>query len=71
MVYIAVCLVLTAFFYTEGMQAFRFIQGTVIYAVSLAADRIWPLYDPIIGGWFPEWGGVILTGIFECFSGEN
>ena len=60
----AVCLVLTAFFYTEGMQGISLLAGTVIYAVSLAADRIWSLYDPIIGGWFPEWGGVILTGIF-------
>ena len=38
--------------------------GTVIYASSLAADRLWPLYDPIIGGWFPEWGGTILAGMF-------
>ena len=60
----AVCLVLTAFFYTEGMQGISLLTGTVIYAVSLAADRIWSLYDPIFGGWFPEWGGVILTGIF-------
>ncbi len=46
------------------MQGISLLTGTVIYAVSLAADRIWSLYDPIIGGWFPEWGGVILTGIF-------
>ena len=63
----AVCLVLTAFFYTEGMQGISLLAGTVIYAVSLAADRIWSLYDPIIGGWFPEWGGIILTGIFGMF----
>ena len=63
----AVCLVLTAFFYTEGMQGISLLTGTVIYAVSLAADRIWSLYDPIIGGWFPEWGGIILTGIFGMF----
>ena len=43
----AVCLVLTAFFYTEGMQGISLLTGTVIYAVSLAADRIWSLYDPI------------------------
>ena len=60
----AVCLIITAFFYTEGLREIPLLAGTVIYAVSLAADRIWPLYDPIIGGWFPEWGGTILTGIF-------
>lgn len=33
------------------------LAGTTVYACSLAADRIWPLYEPIIGGWFPETGG--------------
>lgn len=59
-----VCLMAAAFFYTEGEGKISLLAGTVVYAVSLAADRIWPLYDPIIGGWFPEWGGTILTGIF-------
>ena len=38
--------------------------GTVIFACSLAADRLWPLYEPMIGGWLAETGGWILTLIF-------
>lgn len=38
--------------------------GTTVYACSLAADRIWPLYEPIIGGWFPETGGMVLAFAF-------
>nr|WP_295277102.1 GHKL domain-containing protein [uncultured Blautia sp.] len=61
----ASCLFIIAFFYTrESGEGVLLLFGTVIYAASLAADRIWPLYDPIIGGWFPEWGGTILAGIF-------
>lgn len=60
----AICLVVIAFFYTESMRELPLLVGAVIYAASLAADRLWPLYDPIIGGWFPEWGGTILTGVF-------
>ena len=60
----ALCLVGTAFFYTESRDGIPLLAGTVVYAVSLAADRIWPLYDPVIGGWFPEWGGTILAGVF-------
>lgn len=60
----ALCLLVTAFFYADDTGALPLLVGTVIYAASLAADRIWPLYDPVIGGWFPEWGGTILTGVF-------
>ena len=42
------------------------LSGTTVYACSLAADRIWPLYEPVIGGWFPETGGMVLTIAFAC-----
>lgn len=38
--------------------------GTVIFACSLAADRLWPLYEPMVGGWLAETGGWILALIF-------
>lgn len=60
----ALCLVVIAFLYAKKAQGELLLVGTVIYASSLAADRLWPLYDPIIGGWFPEWGGTILAGMF-------
>ena len=37
------------------------LVGIVVYAASLAADRIWRLYEPIIGGWFTEIGAVVLV----------
>ena len=51
-------------------QTFRFLQqkyshvlltGMVVYAASLIADRIWKVYEPIVGGWFPETGGIVLV----------
>ena len=42
------------------------LVGTTVYACSLAADRIWPLYEPIIGGRFPETGGMVLAIAFAC-----
>lgn len=42
------------------------LAGTTVYACSLAADRIWPLYEPIIGGCFPETGGMVLAIAFAC-----
>lgn len=37
------------------------LTGTVFYACSLAGDRIWKLYEPLVGGWFPEIGGDVLA----------
>ena len=37
------------------------LVGIVVYAASLAADRIWKLYEPIIGGWFMEFGAAMLV----------
>ena len=60
----ALCLLFAAFLQSESQQGYFLLVGTVIYASSLMADRLWPLYDPILGGWFPEWGGTILAGVF-------
>lgn len=37
------------------------LVGIVVYAASLAVDRIWKLYEPIIGGWFMELGSAVLV----------
>ena len=57
-------------FYLLSMAIFTSIKAkhcprtlviTLIFAVSLLADRLMPLYEPIIGGWFVEVGGTILV----------
>lgn len=37
------------------------LVGITAYASSLAADRIWKVYEPIIGGWFAEFGAAVLV----------
>ncbi|MEF9875545.1 MAG: ATP-binding protein [Gordonibacter sp.] len=40
--------------------------ASVLYAASVIGDRLIPQYEPIVGGWFMEWGclGLVLaTGI--------
>ena len=41
--------------------------GSVSLSVCLICDRLFPLYEPIIGGWFAELGGVLLV----CFLGAD
>lgn len=60
----ASCLVVLAFFAAGRLRGKLLLVGTVVYASSLMADRIWPLYDPVFGGWFPEWGGIFLSAVF-------
>ena len=35
--------------------------GSVALAVCLVCDRLLPLYEPILGGWFGELGGLLLV----------
>ena len=35
------------------------IFAGTFYAVSLACDRIYNMFEPVFGGWFTEWGGLI------------
>ncbi|MEA4853237.1 MAG: ATP-binding protein [Christensenella sp.] len=38
----------------------------LVFAAALLFDRIFPLYEPIIGCFFPEIGGLALAIAFEC-----
>lgn len=60
MIFLALCL-------PDAKYGKLLLTGIVIYACSLAADRIWPLYEPLVGGWFAETGGWILA-LFFGFS---
>jgi signal transduction histidine kinase len=45
----------------SGQKAYPLIAGTAAFGIALAADRLLPLYEPIYGGWFPEYGGLFLV----------
>lgn len=44
--------------YRGNDKAAALVVAGIFYAVSLFCDRIWPDFEPVYGGWFPEWGGV-------------
>lgn len=46
----------------EQPQAQMRLFSSLFFAFSLLFDRIYPLYEPIYGGWFPEVGGIVLVG---------
>lgn len=36
------------------------LSCTICFAVSLLADRLMPLYEPVYGRWFPEYGALLM-----------
>lgn len=44
----------------EEEKSMILLSGTTVFAAALVCDRIFPYYEPIYGGWFPEYGGVFL-----------
>ncbi len=47
--------------YPRAAHATPMLVATMVYAASLLADRLWPLYEPVYGGWFGEIGGAALV----------
>lgn len=45
----------------EEEKSLLLLSGTTGFAFSLLADRLFPHYEPIYGGWFPEYGGIFFT----------
>lgn len=45
----------------RAADATPMLIATAVYAASLLADRLWPLYEPVYGGWFAEIGGTALV----------
>ena len=45
----------------QKKAALPILCGAIGFCVCLAFDRLLPLYEPIIGGWYTELGGVILV----------
>lgn len=47
------------------------LYADIIYACAFAWDRFLPNYEPILGGWFQEWGSlslVIATGVVLLYD---
>lgn len=51
----------SAVYYGET-DSWLLLTCTTIFAASLLADLLMPCYEPILGKWFPEYGGLILVG---------
>lgn len=45
----------------ESLTSPILLIGTVLFASSLTADRMYPSYEPIYGGWFQEIGTFLLV----------
>ncbi|WP_455619315.1 GHKL domain-containing protein [Eisenbergiella sp.] len=48
--------------YYGETDSWLLLTCTTIFAASLLADRLMPYYEPILGKWFTEYGGLILVG---------
>ncbi len=42
------------------------LLGTLAFSTCLIWDRIFPMYEPIYGGWFNEIGGILLATSLAC-----
>ena len=60
---IAAYLLLTSFlaFRAGTVRSRALLLANVIYGVTFVWDRLLPSYEPILGGWFTEWGSFILV----------
>ncbi len=37
------------------------LYATVIFVAATICDRIYPVYEPVYGGWFSEWGSISIV----------
>lgn len=60
----AVYLIVTAFLSlkSRSRQAAPLFYASVVYATTFVWDRVFPSYEPILSGWFIEWGSLALVG---------
>ncbi len=51
----------------KGHKSGRMIfYATVMAMCSLVWDRILPVYEPVVGGWFMEWGNFFVVAAIGC-----
>lgn len=61
---------ISAVLYDENYAPILLV-GTAAAAVSILTDRLLPLYEPIYGGWFPEYGMFFLVLCFGVHITRN
>ncbi|MEG1331448.1 MAG: GHKL domain-containing protein [Eubacterium sp.] len=61
---VAAYLIITAFLSLKNSirQVAPLFYASIIYATTFFWDRIFPAYEPVLGGWFVEWGSLALVG---------
>lgn len=59
LLYLAVNMIYSACLETEHMALIAFLNG--ILSVSLLSDRLFPFYEPVYGGYFMEYSGLLLV----------
>lgn len=59
---VVVYLLITSFYstYKNIFNVYAIVFGSAFFAISVAMDRICPLYEPIYCGWFPEIGCFVM-----------
>ena len=60
---VAAYLLLTSFlaFRAGTVRSRALLLANVIYGVTFVWDRLLPSYEPVLGGWFTEWGSFVLV----------
>lgn len=54
------------YWYRRDARFSALLASSVFFAVSLLADRVYPLYEPVYGGWFGEIGAAALVLGLAC-----
>ena len=72
-IFAAVYLLVTAAVavYRSVGEATVLLCADIVYACSFVWDRLLPNYEPILGGWFQEWGSVSLIAAIGVVIGYD
>lgn len=58
----------------ENVRHKSLLSGISIFSASLIADRIWPLFEPVYFGWFPEIAGacfILILGAILLMEAQH
>lgn len=60
---VAAYLLITSFlaFRAGTVRSRALLLANVVYGATFVWDRLLPSYEPVLGGWFTEWGSFVLV----------